>query len=140
MAVLSITPANVQAGDDAAIQHGIAGAAITAGQLLYKDITTDPDNPTLKLADADAAASAVLAGIALHAAEIGHPIAYQSDGTIEIGATTIVGKWYVCSNTAGGIEPIEDIDVGDYPSLVGLSEAVGEITMYRHTSTVALAS
>jgi hypothetical protein len=91
---------------------GTAGGTITAGMPVYKDTT---DSNHLKAADADAAASAVLAGVALHGAADGQPLTYAKPGaTIDWGATLTKATLYVVSTTAGGVAPAADLGSGDY--------------------------
>jgi hypothetical protein len=90
MADLVITAANVLPGSSAVIKEGTAGAAITAGQVVYADSATN----TYKLADCNSATAAVRSpkGIALHAAASGQPIAILTSGLITIGATVAVAS------------------------------------------------
>jgi hypothetical protein len=107
MADLTVTAASVLL-TSGSVESGTAGAAITAGQALYKDST---DSYSLKLAQADGtAAEADAVGIALHAAGDGQPIAYARTGAvINIGATTAKTTTYVVSATAGGVAPQADL-------------------------------
>jgi hypothetical protein len=118
LADLVITAASVLKQSTATTATGTAGAALTAGQTLYIDTA---DNDTLKLFDADSGTVAVrtLAGVALHAAATGQPIRYATAGPVTIGATTAPGRVYVGSDTAGGIMPEEDLDIGDYTAILG---------------------
>jgi hypothetical protein len=69
MADLTITAANVIAGNSAKTETGTAGATVTAGQVVYKD---SADNK-FKLADNDSATAGLRSpyGIALHASLAG---------------------------------------------------------------------
>ena len=118
MADLTITAANVVAGSDAIKETGVAGASITAGQVVYLDSTTG----TYKLADTDSATAAVRSprGIALHAASASQPLTIIKSGSLTIGATIAAGVAYYLSGTAGGICPIADVASGDYPCIVGM--------------------
>ena len=55
MADITITAANVVASAGARIEHGTAGATVTAGQIVFLDSTT---TGKWQLADADAATAA----------------------------------------------------------------------------------
>lgn len=132
MADLTVTAANVVAGANARIVPGTAGATITAGQLVYLDAT---DNK-FKLADADAAASAVLAGIALNGGANNQPIDVQFGGRINPGATVVVGTIYVASSTAGGIAPVSDLGASDYVSIIGVGVTAALIELQIHNSGV----
>jgi hypothetical protein len=119
MADLTITATSVLAGTGAVKENGTAGAAITAGQVVYKDAS---DAGKFKLADNDSATAAVRSpyGIALHGAASGQPLTVLKSGPITIGATTAVGVVYCLSSTAGGICPNADIATGDYNTIVGI--------------------
>src|SRR5688572_11203202 len=101
MADLSITAANVVAAAGATIEHGTAGATITAGQVVYRD---DADKK-YKLADNDSATAAARdpRGIALHGASNGQPLAIARSGDVTIGAALTAGLAYYLSGTPGGI-------------------------------------
>lgn len=120
MADLSITAANVVAGSGAKKVTGVAGASITAGQVVYADAS---DSDKLKLADNDSATAAVRSpvGIALHAAASGQPLTYIAKGPVTIGATLAAGGVYSLSSTAGGICPVADIATGDYNTVLGVA-------------------
>ena len=72
MTDIVITPASVIAGADASIDFGVAGQAITAGQVVYLETATNK----LKLADNNATDIEVRTarGIALNGAADGQPI------------------------------------------------------------------
>ncbi|MBK9122817.1 MAG: hypothetical protein IPM16_06805 [Chloroflexi bacterium] len=125
MTDLTVTPANVDAGTDGRIGHGIAGEAIDAGEVIYLDRTTN----TYLLADADAAASAKAAGVAVSSAAAGQVVAFQSDGTYTAGATTVQGTPYFVSTGAGGIAPFADLGSGDYVTLFGFGVTGNKIKL-----------
>lgn len=136
MADLTVTAASVAKGTDAVVEHGIAGATITAGQLVYKDTS---DSNKLKLVDVDSAT--VLArsasGVALNGGASGQTIAYQTAGQINLGATLATGIVYVGSDTAGGIRPSADNGVGDYTVVVGVAISTSLLKMGLLNSGVA---
>lgn len=135
MADLVITAANVAAGSGAKIEHGTAGAAVTAGQAVF----LDTDN-TYKLADANSVtpAARVDSGIALHAAAAGQPLAVCSNGPITIGATVSVGVGYYLSNNPGGICPVADLASGSYPNFLGFATSTTVIDLSIEAAGVAL--
>jgi fructose-specific component phosphotransferase system IIB-like protein len=137
MADLVITAANVLPGSSAVIKEGTAGAAITAGQVVYADSATN----TYKLADCNSATAAVRSpkGIALHAAASGQPIAILTSGLITIGATVAVGVPYFLSGTAGGIRPLADNVTGDYVTYLGIGKSTTQIDVKIHESGAAMA-
>jgi|GEM_PF-2483714 len=116
---LSITAANVTPSANAVIREGIAGAAITAGKLLYRDPSA---SFTLKLADANDAGVNVrtVCGIAINSASVGTPCKYViSDPALVIGATVANGTVYILSATAGGVAPLTDLTTGWYLYVIG---------------------
>lgn len=137
MADLTITAASVVAGAGAVIEHGFAGATVTAGQVVYLDSVTN----TYRLADCDNASSAVrtVRGIALHAAASGQPLAVQTSGAITIGATVAAGVVYCVSDVAGAIRPVADQGSGDYTSLVGvgLTTSIIGVNIYNSGAQIA---
>lgn len=111
-----------------------SGATIIAGKLVYLDENTG----TVKLADADAAASAEIVGIALNQGYSGQPITVQTSGLVQMTATGLtVGQVYVASTTAGGIAPYSDLASGDYVSVFGVGTASNQITIDMNVSGVA---
>ena len=139
MADISVTPANVLSGAGARIEHGIAGATVTQGQIVYLDQTT---TGKWLLADADAATAAARGqgkiGVALNGAANGQPLAVQIEGPITIGATVVAGTSYFLSPNPGGIAPLADILTGDYVTLVGIATSTSVIKLDFQYSGVAL--
>lgn len=125
MTDLSITATSVIAGTDAVTEIRPAGAAITAGQVVYLDSATD----TYKLADTDSATAAARSprGIALNGGATGQPIQIIRSGSVTIGATVAVGIGYWLSGTAGGICPVADVAAGDYPVFLGIGTSTTAI-------------
>jgi hypothetical protein len=138
MADLTITATSVVPGSGAKKETGVAGAAITAGQVVYKDAS---DSDKFKLADNDSATAAVRSpyGIALHGAASGQPLTVLLAGPITIGATTAVGTVYCLSSTAGGICPSADIATGDYNTIVGIGTSTSVIDVKFHSAGAATA-
>lgn len=127
MSAISITPANV-ARVSGQIQTGTAGGTVTAGMSVYKDTS---DNDHLKPADADAEASSIVEGIALHAALDGQPLSYLTNGgVIAIGGTVTLALEYYCGiSTAGDIVPYSDLQSGDYVTRIGYANTTGQLTL-----------
>ena len=119
MADITITAANVIAGADANVVPMTAGAAITAGQVVYREAATR----LAKLADCDNATAEVRIpyGIALHAAANGQPLSVLRSGPITIGATITAGTDYWLSGNPGGICPRADVASGDRAVLIGVA-------------------
>ena len=126
MSAISITAANVLASAQAIKEQCIAGATITAGQVVYLDTSTG----TVKLADADASATTARAyGIALGGASSGQPILickedpdFTPGGTLSISAAADDAV-YILDGTAGAFCPIGDIAAGDYPVVIGVAKS-----------------
>lgn len=136
MADLVLTAANVAAGTGARVEHGTAGAAVTAGQVVYADSATN----TYKLADNNSGTAAARApfGIALHAASTGQPLQVQTTGPITIGATLTAGVAYYLSGTPGAICPVADLVTGMYPTALGIAISATQLDINIEQSGVAL--
>lgn len=120
MAAISITAASFIPSSSASERTGVAGATITAGQLLYIDTT---DSNKLKLCDSDASAlAATVAGVARHGASSGQKVTYVTkDPALVIGATLLAGDTLWASPTAGGItKTIGDLVAGNYVTCLGV--------------------
>lgn len=136
MADLTITAANVVAGSSAKIEHGTAGATITAGQVVYEDAATNKCG----LADSNSATAGVraVAGIALNGAANNQPLAIHKRGPITIGATLTVGTTYYASETPGGIEPGADLASGEYPTVLGIAISTTVLDVQLQAAGVAI--
>ena len=136
MANITITAASVARGTGSQVSSGTADIAITQGQSVYLDTTT----LTVKLADADALASAPTnVGVSLNAAAAGQPVTYQTTGPITIGATVATGTAYYVSTTAGGICLESDLATGDFPLLLGFATSTTVINLLPFAARVAKA-
>lgn len=119
------------------IKRGTAGATITAGMPVYRDAD---DGRALKACQGDAAGTANCDGIALNGAADGQPLAYQTTGPINLGATLTVGETYVVSDaTAGKIRPIGDLGTGDYVTIVGVATTTSNLALDIENSATAKA-
>jgi hypothetical protein len=136
MADLAITAASVLPGTGAKIVEGTAGASVTAGQVVYLDSSAN----SYKLADCNSATAAVRspAGIALHAASTGQPLAVATAGAVTIGATLTAGVAYYLSGTPGGIRPVADNTTGDYPVILGIATSTTVLNVKIQEAGVAL--
>lgn len=121
MVDLTITPANVLAGTNASKETGTAGQATTAGQLVYKDSTTQ--KWTLSDTNSATVEARQPTGIALNNAATNQPLTVLTKGDITIGATLTAGTDYYASDTAGGICPRADVGTGEKVTLVGLAKS-----------------
>lgn len=136
MADLSITAANVIAGSGAVIEHGTAGATITAGQTVYLDEVT---TGRYKLADADGSGTTRPRGIALHGASDGQPLAVIKEGRLTINAVLTAGVSYFQSPTPGGIAPRADVLTGDIVTYLGTAISTTVLNLDIDYSGVASA-
>lgn len=134
MADITVTAANVLKAAGGTVIGVTAGGTVTAGQLVYKD-TADSDE--YKAADADAQATAALAGIALNGGADGQPIDVLTSGNINPGGTVTVGEVYCVSTTAGGIAPHSDLLTGDFVSILGIGTTTSNIKVDISVSGVA---
>lgn len=135
MADISVTAGNVVTVSDpenTITREYNAGATITAGQALYFDTATNK----WKLADCDSGTAAVrdLKGIALNGASDGQPLAVQTAGLINLGATLAVGTIYTLSATAGGIAPAADLSTGEYTVILGVALTAANLRMRIYNS------
>ncbi len=120
MSAISVTASSILKGTGCTTARGIAGAAITAGQPLWKDSAA---NDVLKLADANLSAeAATVVGIALHAAGTGQPIEYATGGNLTFNGVLTTGLIFVCGATAAGdINPSGDLTSGWRTSILGVA-------------------
>jgi hypothetical protein len=119
MTALAVTSTQVLPGTDNNPEFGIAGEAITAGQVVYLDSTTN----LYKLFDADlTAANAASPRVALNTAAISQPVRVAGTGTITIGAGAAPtrGVVYVAGATAGSINPAADLATGWKVAVIGV--------------------
>lgn len=135
MTDISITAANVVKGSGANVEHGTAGAAITAGQTVYRDA-----NGKYQLADSNSATviARVPRGIALHAAAANQPLAIHMGGPLTIGATLTAGVAYYQSDSPGGICPVADVGSGEYATIIGIATSASVLSVDVKASGVAL--
>lgn len=106
MADIAITAASVVETANTAVDFGIAGATITAGQMLYKD---SANSNVLKLTVITAQLSAQAVGMALGGAASGQRLRFATDGDVTINAVGATPWLYICSpNNPGGICLVTD--------------------------------
>lgn len=137
MSDLSVTAANVarvtSGSNQTQVKTGTAGGTITAGQVLYANTSGN-----LVAAQADAASTDEVAGIALHGASSGQPIAYAIGGDLNPGATVVVGMVYALSAAAaGGIAPYADLTSGQYVSFLGVGITASNLRLGIINSGIA---
>lgn len=135
MTDISITAANVVAGENSSRDNGSAGEAITAGQPVYKAATGK-----WMLADSNSATAAArkAGGIALNGAALNQPLAVHKAGDITIGGTLTAGVAYYLSDTPGGICPVADVGAGEYVCLLGIAKSASVLSVGIQFPGVAL--
>ena len=120
MADISVTAASVLASSDAITENGVAGATITAGQVVALNTTTGK----YVLADADGAAGIDRPrGIALNGASDGQPLKIAKSGDVTFNAALTAGVTYYLSPAPGGIAPRADVLTGDIVSVLGVAKS-----------------
>ncbi|WP_454914988.1 hypothetical protein [Xanthobacter sediminis] len=136
MANLTITAASVLAGSNVVTESGIAGEAITAGQVVFMN----PATKRFGLADSNSATAAarVPRGIALNSAAAGQPLSVARNGDITLGAVLTAGTAYYLSDTPGGICPVADVGSGEYVVLLGLAKSASVLGLSVQATGVAL--
>ena len=134
MSDFSVTAASVVRTANTAISEGIAGGTLTAGQALYVDTS---DSSKLKGCDADASATSVCAGIALHGASSGQPIKYATNGNLTFNAAFAAGDCVCVSTTVGGLAPYADLASGDFVTVVGIATSTTNLKIQINASETA---
>jgi len=134
MADIVITAANVQPRGGKTTD-GVAGATLTAGQIVYLDEVAG----TYKLADSNGAAALRSPdGITLNSASAGQPIKVHKSGPIVIGGALTAGAAYYLSDTPGGLCPVADVGTGEYATIIGIATSTTVLDVDIQESGVAL--
>ncbi len=134
---ISVTAANVVPSSAAKFATKIAGATITAGQVVYEDTS---DSNKVKLADSNSATAVarVVFGIAAGGAAAGQPVRIiREDPALAIGATVAIGDVLILSATAGGIAPVADAATGHYVTFLGVAKSTTTINFLPVASGAA---
>lgn len=114
-------------------QAGVAGEAITAGQLLYQK----SEDLKFYKAQADGTAEeATVAGISLNGAGTGQPIYYAETGVVRLGSGFDAGQVIVAGATAGSLYTASELAEGDLVTVVGIMDAA-DLTINLIVSGVA---
>lgn len=117
MTDLSITATSVVPGLNAVTETGNAGAAVTAGEVAYRD----PATGTFKLTDCDLTGAEQADGIITTGSASGQPAVLQKSGQITLGSVLTKGTAYYASATAGGICTFADLVSGDAVIFLGIA-------------------
>ena len=136
MADLSITAANVVVPGRATRRRGTAGAAIAAGEVVYRDAA----DGKFKLADADASFMTGVGKVflALNSAANNQPTEVAEAGDINMGSVFTAGTSYYLSATPGKIAPRADLGAGDRVILLGVAKSATQIAFRPIVSGVTL--
>ena len=114
----------------AGVEIVTAGAAISAGDCVYKDITTSE----WIVSDCTAATTDSVEAIAYDDAVDGGPLTIIKPGAdIDLGATLTVGEIYVLS-VSGAICPVADLASADYVTIVGYGKTA-DLLKFKPYST-----
>ena len=125
MADLTITTIQPSSSRSRAVT-ATAGEAIDAGELIYQDSA----DSKMKLADASAAATATLVGVALtSAAADGDFLVYQASESVDLGAILTAGTFYYMSANAGKIAPHADLVSTNVVSAIGYATSTSLLTL-----------
>lgn len=125
----SVTAATVLASTSGQVSEGVAGAAITAGQVVYADAA---DSGKIKLADNnDTAVKSIVKGIAITSAPgAGQPVKYcTKDASFTPGFTVAAGQPVFLSGTAGGLCPFADLSAPMVGVFVGIGIGANKINL-----------
>ena len=132
---LAITATAVVSAATNATNH-IAGATITAGQMVYLAVATD----RIMLADSNSGTveARTPMGIALNGASTGQRVTVQSSGNVTMNAVLTAGVVFYMSDTPGGICPVADIGSGEFVCIVGIATSTTVMRLDIQASGVAL--
>lgn len=139
MADVTVTAASVLGGAGDKDYLGVAGEAITAGMLVYKDTTAGATTGLYLKSDANAAGKKQIDGVALNSAlAANQPLVVQRSGVYTVGGTVTVGGVYVLSATAGGIAPVADLASGLTTCIFGVGLTASTLQIAIHNSGAAV--
>lgn len=103
--------------EDRIIRTGVAGAAVTAGEVVYASA-----DGSVQEAQANADATSRVAGIALNSAALGEDAIYQSAGVVTgLSGLTFNTFYYLSATTPGLLTSTPPSTTGQYVVLVGLA-------------------
>lgn len=138
MSAISVTAGNVLRVDGTVVSSFLAGATITAGQVVYVDANGAVQVGT-NASSAGSGVGAQAVGIALNGGSAGQPIAIQINGVVNPGGTVAVGKIYALG-TSGGIIPVDDIAGSEYITELGVGISASQIKLSINVSGAVAAA
>lgn len=112
-----------------------AGESIDAGELVYLNSSTSKYN----LADASAASTASVAGIAVTSASTDGYFLYVANEDIDLGAILTAGTFYYLSATPGKIAPFADLVSSNVVSQIGYATTTSNLKVAISNTEVAIA-
>lgn len=119
MADLTITASDVVSDGTGIKETANAGAAISAGQIVFKDT-----NGVFQLSDANDPALDEVSGLALNAAATGQPVTVAKIGSnVTLGSVLSPGTPYYLSSNPGMISPFADVVTGDRAIFLGIARS-----------------
>lgn len=136
MADITQTPDNVTYSGTVTIVQRQAGAAITAGDIVYEDAA---DGRKWKPASASTATTAAAVAMALSScADDQHfaAVLLQDGISINPGGTVVVGQDYGVSANAGNIAPTSDWTTNDYMTVLGIGVSASLIRIKANATGV----
>ncbi|MGV8830338.1 MAG: hypothetical protein ACOH2N_00040 [Devosia sp.] len=136
MTDISVTAADVKLVTGTTVSL-MAGVAITAGQVGYKEAATSK----AKLSDNNSATAEVrsVLGITLNGAAADQPVLLAQNGSVvDFGAVFTAGTDYYLSGTPGGICPRADVTTGDDPVRVGMALTTSQLQLDINDPGVSL--
>ena len=132
-----LDPSAVVPGDGAQLSSGIAGVALTPGDVVALD------GPTQRyvLATSATLAGARVRGIASCTAAPGQPVRVQTGGVLNLGSALLaVGELYALSGAnPGKIAPASELAVGDVVSVLGIAQSTSLLQIRLWNSDIAKA-
>lgn len=134
MADIEITAANVIGDGGSPRETMTAGVAITAGQAVYLDSTSN----SYKLSDSNLTGAKTCRGVALNSAALGQPLTIQKSGPVTVGGTLVKGTTYCQSTTPGGICPQADITTGGDVVILGVATSTTQLSLNIQVPGVTL--
>jgi len=127
MAAVTFSGAAIVSVPASGLVRRTAGGTISKHDAVYIDTAT---NNVVKAAVNTAAASAVVYGIATHAAVSGEEILIAVNGaTLTVGGGLTAKTEYYLGGTAGEIELLTDLTGGEYICRVGWSNSTTEFEL-----------
>lgn len=134
MADLTISTVKV-ASDRSRTSTVQAGATIAIGELVYLNTATQK----YELADASAASTANVAGMAITPAAADEYFLFVASQDIELGAILTAGSFYYLSATAGKICPHADLVSTNVVSQLGYAESTSQMGINITNTGVVIA-